>query len=74
VTTRGLLGVAGAGLVVAVLADLALGASPPGVTAVIGLGGCVLIVVASKWLGAALLQRPEAYYVDTDHPEVRDGA
>jgi hypothetical protein len=31
----------------------------PGVQALAGLGGCVLIVVASKRLGKAWLQRPE---------------
>jgi hypothetical protein len=55
-----------------VLADLALDASRPGLAIAIGFGGCWLIVIGSKWLGFRLLQRPEAYYAATDHPEVRD--
>jgi hypothetical protein len=61
-------------LAVAVATDLALGTSPPGWVAVLGFGGCWLIVVGSKWFGKRLLQRPEAYWAETDHPEVRDGA
>lgn len=29
-----------------------------------GFAGCVVIVLASKWLGHAWLQRPETYYGD----------
>jgi hypothetical protein len=32
----------------------------PGYSAMIGLFGCILVVMISKWLGKALLQRPEA--------------
>ena len=33
--------------------------SVPGYAALIGLVGCVVVVQLSKWLGKALLQRPE---------------
>lgn len=36
----------------------------PGFDLVFGLLGCALIVVASKWLGRTLLQRPEDFYGD----------
>jgi peptidoglycan/LPS O-acetylase OafA/YrhL len=36
----------------------------PGYAATIGLVGCVVIVLASKWLGKALIQRPESHYPD----------
>lgn len=58
-----------AALVVGVGADLAVGASMPGQTAATGFLGCGVIVLASKWLGRALLQRPETYYEHLD----RDG-
>jgi hypothetical protein len=54
-------------LVVATVADLLVGAEPPGFTPVFAFAGCVLIIVASKWLGRYLLQRGEEYYeVDSD--------
>jgi hypothetical protein len=31
----------------------------PGYSAMIGLFGCIVVVMISKWLGKALLQRPE---------------
>jgi hypothetical protein len=31
----------------------------PGYSAVIGLFGCIFVVMISKWLGKVLLQRPE---------------
>jgi hypothetical protein len=34
----------------------------PGFDFVYGFLGCAVIVLASKWLGHALLQRPEDYY------------
>ncbi len=37
----------------------ASGQVPPGTFAVYGFLGCVAIVVVSKWLGKAGLQRPE---------------
>lgn len=52
--------------VVGLSADLYFGATRPGLTASIGFFGCGLIVFGSKFLGAWLLQRPEAYYVDAD--------
>lgn len=53
-------------LVLAVLADLLLGAARPGFTAVFSFAGCVLIIVASKWLGRYLLQRHEEYYEEIE--------
>ncbi|MFO7694076.1 MAG: hypothetical protein R6V57_13390 [Vicinamibacterales bacterium] len=32
----------------------------PGYAALIGLVGCLVVVLISKWLGKALLQRPES--------------
>lgn len=43
-------------------AEVALGAHghlPPGTFAAAGVGGCVALVVVSKWLGKHWLQRPE---------------
>lgn len=46
---------------VGVGADLLIGYSPvPGYGASIGLFGCIVIVVVSKWIGTALLERPES--------------
>lgn len=54
--------VTAAAFVLAVLADLAIGYSPfPGYGALIGLIGCIVIVVVSKWLGR-FLSRPEDLY------------
>ncbi|HXE81526.1 MAG TPA: hypothetical protein VNK41_12290 [Vicinamibacterales bacterium] len=36
----------------------------PGFDFVYGLVGCAAIVVISKWIGAAGVQRPESYYDD----------
>jgi hypothetical protein len=33
--------------------------SVPGYSAIIGLFGCIVVVLLSKWLGRTLLQRPE---------------
>jgi len=50
---------------VAVLVDILLGTSHvPGYSAAIGLFGCIVIVLASKWLGAVLIQRPEDHWPD----------
>jgi hypothetical protein len=57
-------------VVLGVLADLAVGASPPGLTAATGLLGGFALIVGSKALGKALLKRPEAYYAS---PAVVDG-
>lgn len=52
-----------AALVIGLLADLVTGYSPfPGYAAALGLGGCTLIIVGSKWLGKRFLQRPEDHY------------
>jgi hypothetical protein len=56
--------------VVAVAVDLAVGASIPGLTATIGFAGCAVIILASKWLGRSLLQRPEVFY---ERPIVQEG-
>jgi uncharacterized membrane protein len=34
--------------------------SVPGYSAMIGLFGCIIVVLLSKWLGRTFLQRPEA--------------
>jgi hypothetical protein len=72
-------------MVAGVAVDVAIGATLPypGYAATIGLVGCVLIVVVSKWLGGAFIQQPEDYYPDDAPPdrqpdlhgaaEVRDG-
>lgn len=52
----------GALLAVSVAVDLAVGESVPGLFAVYGLLSCMAIIVGSKWLGHALLQRREDYY------------
>jgi hypothetical protein len=51
---------------IGVLVDLVVGEIHyfPGYAATIGLAGCVVIVLVSKWLGKALIQRPEGYYPD----------
>ena len=38
----------------------------PGYFAVFGFVGCIVIVLASKWIGHAWLQRDEDYYDDGD--------
>jgi hypothetical protein len=51
-------------LVGGVVADLATGAKNfPGYSALIGLAGCIIIVVVSKWFGN-LLSRSEDLYPD----------
>lgn len=52
----------GALFVVSVGVDLLIDATIPGLFAAFGLLGCILIIVASKWLGHAVLQREEDYY------------
>lgn len=52
-----------AALVLGLLVDLATGYSLfPGYPALLGLGGCTVIIVGSKWLGDRFLQRGEDYY------------
>lgn len=63
-TTRSTLLATAAALVVGVLLDLVIGYSPfPGYGALIGLLGCIAIVIGSKWLGG-FLSRPEDHYPD----------
>lgn len=49
-------------VVIGLTVDLLMGADPPGYAAALGLGGCIVIIVASKWLGKVWLQRPQDYY------------
>lgn len=53
-------------LAAAVAYDLTMGEVHyfPGYAASIGFFGCIAIIVVSKWLGHAFLQRPENYYPD----------
>jgi hypothetical protein len=51
-----------AALAAGVASDVVFGATTVGLTALTGLGGCVLLIVGSKALGKHLLQRPEDYY------------
>jgi hypothetical protein len=52
--------------------DLATGAKYfPGFAASIGLFGCIVIVVVSKWFGRAL-SRPEDLYPDDVPPDVQE--
>jgi hypothetical protein len=52
--------------------DAIVGYSPfPGYGAAIGLVGCVVIIVVSKWIGATFLERPEDYYPDDIPPDVQ---
>ncbi|MEX0952892.1 MAG: hypothetical protein WDZ26_03580 [Nitriliruptoraceae bacterium] len=51
--------------VLAVVVDLLVGSSHvPGYSAAIGLFGCIVIVLVSRWLGAVLIQRPEDHWPD----------
>jgi hypothetical protein len=52
--------------------DLVLDRAYPGLTAALGFGGCLAIVLGSKWLGHSLLQRPETYYTEPE-PEAVEG-
>jgi len=55
-----------------VLVDIATGAKNlPGYAASIGLFGCIVIVVVSKWLGGAL-SRPEDLYPDDVPADVQE--
>ncbi|MCK6553194.1 hypothetical protein L6Q96_01210 [Candidatus Binatia bacterium] len=44
----------------------------PGFYAIYGALGCAALVAASKWLGKALLQRPEDWYGRDDMPGGRE--
>jgi hypothetical protein len=64
--------VTGAALVLSIAVDLVVGYSPyPGYGASLGLGGCIGIIVISKWIGKTFLDRPEDYYVDDAPPDVQ---
>jgi hypothetical protein len=57
--------------VIGVGVDLLIGYSPvPGYGASIGLFGCIVIVVVSKWIGTALLERPESALGDEAPPDL----
>jgi hypothetical protein len=73
VSTRALVGVAAMLLVLGALADVAVGSSPVGFSAGVGLFGSVALILGSKWLGRRLLSRPEAYYAVTDEPAAKAG-
>ena len=51
-------------VVLGVVLDLLIGATAPfpGYASALGLVGCILIIVVSKWLGKVLIQRPEDHY------------
>jgi hypothetical protein len=52
--------------------DLVIGYSPfPGYGVVIGLLGCMAIIIGSKWVGKLLLDRPRDYYADDAAPDVQ---
>lgn len=48
---------------VAIYVDIVIATSHiPGYSAAIGFVGCVVIVIVSKWLGTAFIQRPEHHW------------
>ncbi len=52
--------------------DLVIDYSPfPGYGVVIGLLGCMAIIIGSKWVGKLLLDRPRDYYADDAAPDVQ---
>ena len=55
-------------VVLGVLVDvLIVATSPfPGYAAALGLVGCILIIVVSKWLGKAFIQAPEDHYPEDE--------
>lgn len=60
-------------LVISVVVDALVGYSRfPGYGAAIGLGGCVAIILVSKWIGTTFLERPEDYYPDDVAPNVQE--
>jgi hypothetical protein len=60
-------------LVVGLMADLLTGYSPfPGYAAALGLGGCTVIILLSKWIGKRLLQRPEDHYPEDVPADVQE--
>lgn len=60
-------------LAAGVVLDAIVGYSPfPGYGAAIGLGGCVAIILISKWIGTNFLERPEDYYPEDATPEVQE--
>lgn len=64
--TRRALPVIAVAVVVGLVLDVVVGYSAPGYPAALGLGGCVLIIVASKWVGKRWLQKPQDYYGDRE--------
>ena len=53
-------------LVVGIGADVVVGEDLPGFVAMFSFLGCIVIIVASRWLGKVLLQRREDYYEGAD--------
>jgi hypothetical protein len=73
VNTRNLWLTTAAALAVFVALDLVVRyARFPGYGALIGFGGCVVIVVVSKWIGKVLLERSEGYYEHDVAPDVQE--
>lgn len=58
-------------LVVGILVDVVTGADSafPGYAASIGLFGCIVIIIGSKWLGKLFIQAPEDYYPQDTPPD-----
>ena len=54
--------------VIGVGLDVAMGADPPGYALTVGLGGCIAIILVSKWIGKAWLQRPDPDAVPEEPP------
>jgi len=48
--------------VLAVIADLALGVSSPGLIAATGFLGCAALILGAKWVGKVWLRRDEDYW------------
>jgi hypothetical protein len=64
--------VTGVAIIVSLAVDVAVGYSSfPGYGASLGLGGCIAIIVISKWIGKTFLDRPEDYYPDDAPPDLQ---
>jgi len=71
VKNRRALIVTGALFALGILVDVLTGAKGPfpGYAASIGLFGCIVIIIGSKWLGKLFIQAPEDYYPDDTPPD-----
>jgi hypothetical protein len=64
--------VTGVALVVVLVLDLVVQyARFPGWGALLGFGGCYLLVYVAKWLGTTVVQRGDTYYADDQVPDVQ---